>query len=1639
MKRWLMLIVLLLSAAALAQTPVPNTSTLFEKLYAPNGSSSQTGTTGLQFADGNFQVDGPWVGTGSNTIEPGLASFTTADPTSFGGAPTGYLNLKINNTGASGCASNLCQGSEIISNTLPGFGYGYYEVRMSPDYTLISPGGVASFFLIQAGGTLSSRTYGPQEFDIEFLLNHSWAGSCSITTGDVQITTHPSGVSNSVSLPFNPACGYHRYGMLWVSGNLGFYADGSLIHTVTSSDVALPTNGMWIMANGWTGDSSFGGGPPASVISSAYDYIKFWPLATTVQNGDPPTDLYAQWSNFPQTNLTIPTGVWSQTPNRTQGSGAAFSSIPVAIKDMGIGMLQGIDNGGGFGYPATCDTDTSNLFADMAAQGVPTALIVFPLSFVNCSGSVVTNAGLYPFTPSPWNSTGTSYTVNNSALAISSATSSALTMTTTVGSCSLDWGYMETNSCSNGPVALVSSVEAMASGLGKSQYLTAYIMGDEPEGGNNGCAGLVANIPTIMPVFQAYDTTRPFLWNETDWIFTHGTCTGSLNQEALQATPIGSIDLYPLTNPFLGLSGTTLDNNGAVDSLWEQGWTVAQMVALGRPNQPVWIFVDGGTNELGFSSQNGTTCSSSTNLCTKSGQDPIYYRAPAELVNAEVMASVINGAVGIEWFSDDVSLPAQGSVTNYDFLLGDGGSGSEQSVSTAISSNVTYIDGVLATYAPMINVGSEGGCTMNTGTSYTSHTTSCSNGILTMSTGNSSVPGSAITRYYNGTLYLFADSDRVGSATMTFTLDGFASDTATVVYDSNAQYDPTHSSVGTTFTLNGSGQFSDTFGANNHNYQPKIYTITAGSGAATAPSCTPGTGSYSGSATVTCTNPNSGTTVMCYSATTTPVTNGLGTGCSTGTLYSTPLTISSTETLNVVAGTSTLTDSSVASYTYTISLNSTSYVNASTGNDSYNCTSATFVSGLNGPCATVARGEAASATGATINIAAGTYRLSTALNSTSGYIAAKANQTFVGASCTPTSAACSTVISGGILLCSGSYTCSGPDGNGNWSVTGMTQQGSVTQPVTDCDAGWAGCLYPEDLFINGVPLQHMSSAVAISGFTGTSGTLTFSAINTLVAGNTITLCASCFTGGNAGLNGQTITVLSAGLTGSAFEAAVTGSGYSSAAGTGTVTNVPTTLTASTWWFDYTNDIIYFHTNPSGQTVETSVLETMFQPNAVNGVTLNNLTVEEFATPFLLGAIDPVFGNVTNASSLNWTIENSYVTLNHSYGVRCAFNQQVLNSVLTVNGVLGTGGSCPATNSILLSGVVIQGNTITFNNYAHSNPGFGGGGAKWGNTWGLVIRNNIIEHNIGQGLHFDDNSGNELADGNTITANVDTATTGGSGSLGAESEISSWTTSTYRNNYIGLNNNGDQSGPNNELASVDSTIAAYCNVVEVGDYAHESGVDIAASARGNNNSAPFVGTYLFSNANSFHHNTVIFDTGTTGTVGYTNTDTTNQSTFFSLNTPPDFNAYHASSTGVTNFIYDNNNSGSNTAINFATFQSNGADIHGTIDTVNTSGYPAVKITSPADQSTVSNPATITATASDGSGISKVEFFVDWILAATVTSGPYNFTWNNGVNGSHVIAAMAFGNDGVTSCWAVTLTNTSVTPPAPATGLFAQVKQ
>jgi hypothetical protein len=50
--------------------------------------------------------------------------------------------------------------------------------------------------------------------------------------------------------------------------------------------------------------------------------------------------------------------------------------------------------------------------------------------------------------------------------------------------------------------------------------------------------------------------------------------------------------------------------------------------------------------------------------------------------------------------------------------------------------------------------------------------------------------------------------------------------------------------------------------------------------------------------------------------------------------------------------------------------------------------------------------------------------------------------------------------------------------------------------------------------------------------------------------------------------------------------------------------------------------------------------------------------------------------------------------------------------------------------------------------------------------------------------------------------------------------------------------------------------------------------------------------------------------------------------------------------------------------------------------------------------------VQATASDKSGIDRVEFYVDWELRGKVSGPPYSFNLTNLTSGSHTLAAMAY---------------------------------
>ncbi len=112
-------------------------------------------------------------------------------------------------------------------------------------------------------------------------------------------------------------------------------------------------------------------------------------------------------------------------------------------------------------------------------------------------------------------------------------------------------------------------------------------------------------------------------------------------------------------------------------------------------------------------------------------------------------------------------------------------------------------------------------------------------------------------------------------------------------------------------------------------------------------------------------------------------------------------------------------------------------------------------------------------------------------------------------------------------------------------------------------------------------------------------------------------------------------------------------------------------------------------------------------------------------------------------------------------------------------------------------------------------------------------------------------------------------------------------------------------------------------------------------------------------------------------------------------------------------------------------------------------PKVEVSAPANGATVSGQVSVKATASDDVGVTRVEFYVDNVLASTDASAPWEFAWDtvSVANGVHALKAIAFdasGKSGTDDDTSVTVSNPpgskETTPPvtsaSPAGGSYAQ---
>lgn len=85
-------------------------------------------------------------------------------------------------------------------------------------------------------------------------------------------------------------------------------------------------------------------------------------------------------------------------------------------------------------------------------------------------------------------------------------------------------------------------------------------------------------------------------------------------------------------------------------------------------------------------------------------------------------------------------------------------------------------------------------------------------------------------------------------------------------------------------------------------------------------------------------------------------------------------------------------------------------------------------------------------------------------------------------------------------------------------------------------------------------------------------------------------------------------------------------------------------------------------------------------------------------------------------------------------------------------------------------------------------------------------------------------------------------------------------------------------------------------------------------------------------------------------------------------------------------------------------------------------PTVSLTSPANGGKVTGTVKLEATASDNTGVSKVEFYINSSLVKTSTAAPHNYEWATSAvaNGTYLLSAKAFDTAGNTSSDSVSVT-------------------
>jgi len=187
----------------------------------------------------------------------------------------------------------------------------------------------------------------------------------------------------------------------------------------------------------------------------------------------------------------------------------------------------------------------------------------------------------------------------------------------------------------------------------------------------------------------------------------------------------------------------------------------------------------------------------------------------------------------------------------------------------------------------------------------------------------------------------------------------------------------------------------------------------------------------------------------------------------------------------------------------------------------------------------------------------------------------------------------------------------------------------------------------------------------------------------------------------------------------------------------------TQLRPGTYVWDTGAGLLQLADDPTGRLVEFTTVSQALAGLKRSGVwadevVIQGLVIEKFANRAQLGAIDAGGG-------LRWRVLGNEVRSVHGTGIRLTGGGEMVGNLVHHNGQQGISGSGAA--------LLVEGNELASNNLARYDRDWEGGGAKFAQTTGLVVRNNHVHDNFGVGIWTDIDNIDALIEGNVVHDNA----------------------------------------------------------------------------------------------------------------------------------------------------------------------------------------------------------------------------------------------------------------------------------------------